>query len=185
MTNESIHCSIHLIPIWYIVRIFFLAHTNGYNEQPLRILLFAESFPSFTSGITRRFKEIIRRLAKRKHYVHVITGCKVINCFFERQKKKRQISFFIWKECTIMGRRKSNSWRICFVFNSTIDRFYKQNRLCMPISISQCKLIRADVRNIMHIESKDTKCRDWLSVFLVTNFHRNLFGKKYLQNKCD
>ena len=41
-------------------------------------LLFAESFPSFTSGITRRFKEIIRRLAKRKHHIHVITGCKVI-----------------------------------------------------------------------------------------------------------
>lgn len=53
-----------------------LSHTNGFNEQPLRILLFAESFPSFTSGITRRFKEIIRRLAKNKHHVHVITGCK-------------------------------------------------------------------------------------------------------------
>ena len=46
---------------------------------PLRILLFAESFPSFTSGITRRFKEIIRRLAKKKHQIHVITGCKVKN----------------------------------------------------------------------------------------------------------
>lgn len=55
------------------------SHTNGYTheyEKSLRILLFAESFPSFTSGITRRFKEIIRRLAKRKHFIHVITGCK-------------------------------------------------------------------------------------------------------------
>jgi glycosyltransferase involved in cell wall biosynthesis len=51
-------------------------HTNGFHDEPLRILLFAESFPSFTSGITRRFKEIIRRLAKRKHHIHVITGCK-------------------------------------------------------------------------------------------------------------
>jgi hypothetical protein len=60
--------------------IFNIAYTNGYthdNDDRLRLLLFAESFPSFTSGITRRFKEIIRRLAKRKHYIHVITGCKV------------------------------------------------------------------------------------------------------------
>ncbi|CAF0768050.1 unnamed protein product [Adineta ricciae] len=53
------------------------AYTNGFHhDEPLRILLFAESFPSFTSGITRRFKEIIRRLANRKHHIHVITGCK-------------------------------------------------------------------------------------------------------------
>ena len=59
----------------------FLGYANGYShhdhDEPLRILFFAESFPSFTSGITRRFKEIIRRLAKRRHYIHVITGCKV------------------------------------------------------------------------------------------------------------
>jgi glycosyltransferase involved in cell wall biosynthesis len=58
-------------------------HTNGFNDEPLRILLFAESFPSFTSGITRRFKEIIRRLAKRKHYIHVITGCKNARAWVE------------------------------------------------------------------------------------------------------
>ena len=61
---------------------FFTALTNGFthdDESPLRILIFAESFPSFTSGITRRFKEIIRRLARRRHYIHVITGCKVSN----------------------------------------------------------------------------------------------------------
>jgi hypothetical protein len=62
--------------------LIFIAYTNGFyhheNDEPLRILLFAESFPSFTSGITRRFKEIIRHLAKRKHHIHVITGCKVI-----------------------------------------------------------------------------------------------------------
>ncbi len=60
--------------------LYQIAYTNGFthdNDDPLRILLFAESFPSFTSGITRRFKEIIRRLARRKHYIHVITGCKV------------------------------------------------------------------------------------------------------------
>ncbi|CAF0868576.1 unnamed protein product [Rotaria sordida] len=59
---------------------------NGFthdNDDSLRILLFAESFPSFTSGITRRFKEIIRRLAKRKHYIHVITGCKNASLWLE------------------------------------------------------------------------------------------------------
>ena len=61
-------------------------HTHD-NDDPLRILLFAESFPSFTSGITRRFKEIIRRLAKRKHHIHVITGCKV-------WKINQNLSFF-------------------------------------------------------------------------------------------
>ena len=60
----------------------FSVYANGFtptyqNEKSLRILIFAESFPSFTSGITRRFKEIIRRLATYKHDVHVITGCKV------------------------------------------------------------------------------------------------------------
>ncbi|CAF1515319.1 unnamed protein product [Adineta ricciae] len=62
------------------------SHTNGFghdNDDPLRILLFAESFPSFTSGITRRFKEIIRRLAKRKHRIHVITGCKNAKLWLE------------------------------------------------------------------------------------------------------
>ncbi|CAF1031559.1 unnamed protein product [Adineta ricciae] len=55
----------------------YQSYTNGFHhDEPLRILLFAESFPSFTSGITRRFKEIIRRLANRKHHIHVITGCK-------------------------------------------------------------------------------------------------------------
>ncbi|CAF1440014.1 unnamed protein product, partial [Didymodactylos carnosus] len=46
------------------------------EQRLLRIVLFAESFPSFTSGITRRFKEIIRRLAKTGHHIHVVTGCK-------------------------------------------------------------------------------------------------------------
>ncbi|CAF3827278.1 unnamed protein product [Rotaria sp. Silwood1] len=54
-------------------------YTNGFNhydnDEPLRILLFADNFPSFTSGITRRFREIIRRLAEHHHHIHVITGC--------------------------------------------------------------------------------------------------------------
>lgn len=70
-----------------------IGYTNGFyhdNDKPLRILLFAESFPSFTSGITRRFKEIIRRLAKRKHSIHVITGCKV------KKNNERDLFFYVF-----------------------------------------------------------------------------------------
>ena len=94
MKNHSFFCS--------------LVHTNGFtcdHRQPLRILLFAESFPSFTSGITRRFKEIIRRLAKRKHRIHVITGCKV-----NRSRLSPAIvylsPFDFLLECSIVDRRK-------------------------------------------------------------------------------
>lgn len=51
------------------------------NEQVvkrvLRVLIFTESFHPYTSGIARRFKEIIERLAKRGFLIHVVTGCKV------------------------------------------------------------------------------------------------------------
>lgn len=45
----------------------------------LKILICTESFHPYTSGIARRFKEIIIRLAKHGHRIHVITGCKVIS----------------------------------------------------------------------------------------------------------
>ncbi|CAF3270863.1 unnamed protein product [Rotaria socialis] len=50
-------------------------HDGNADDEPLRILLFSESFPSFTSGVVRRFKEIVRRLVKRRHHIHIITGC--------------------------------------------------------------------------------------------------------------
>ena len=43
----------------------------------MRVLILTESFHPYTSGIARRFKEIIRRLAKRGGFrIHVVTGCK-------------------------------------------------------------------------------------------------------------
>jgi len=54
------------------------------NEQAvkrvLRVLIFTESFHPYTSGIARRFKEIIERLATRGFLIHVVTGCKVNTC---------------------------------------------------------------------------------------------------------
>ena len=47
------------------------------NETKIKILIFTESFHPYTSGIARRFKEIIERLAKRNFLIHVVTGCKV------------------------------------------------------------------------------------------------------------
>jgi hypothetical protein len=46
-------------------------------NEPMRILIFNESFYPYTSGISRRFIEIITRLARRSFKVHVLTGSKV------------------------------------------------------------------------------------------------------------
>lgn len=43
----------------------------------LRIMIITESFHPYTSGIARRFKEILKRLAQRGYFLHVLTGCQV------------------------------------------------------------------------------------------------------------
>ncbi len=48
------------------------------DESLLRVLICTESFHPYTSGIARRFKEIIRRLSKRNFLIHIVTGCKVV-----------------------------------------------------------------------------------------------------------
>jgi hypothetical protein len=81
----------------------FLANIDGFygdadddctQFSPLRILFFAESFPSYTSGIIRRLKEIIQRLAKRGHYIYVITGCKV-SCSIRKSKDSSNCHHFL------------------------------------------------------------------------------------------
>lgn len=47
------------------------------TDAKLRILILTESFHPYTSGIARRFKEIIERLVKQNFLIHVVTGCKV------------------------------------------------------------------------------------------------------------
>lgn len=54
--------------------------SDGVEElinRPLRIMIITESFHPYTSGIARRFKEILERLAKRGFLIHILTGCKV------------------------------------------------------------------------------------------------------------
>ena len=51
--------------------------TIANREEKIRVMIFTESFHPYTSGIARRFKEIIRRLVKRNFLIHVVTGCKV------------------------------------------------------------------------------------------------------------
>ena len=46
-------------------------------NKPLKVLICTESFHPYTSGIARRFKEIIERLSKRGFLIHIVTGCKV------------------------------------------------------------------------------------------------------------
>lgn len=55
---------------------------NESKATNLKILICTESFHPYTSGIARRFKEIIIRLAEHGHQIHVITGCKVV--FFSK-----------------------------------------------------------------------------------------------------
>ncbi len=46
-------------------------------NKPVKVLICTESFHPYTSGIARRFKEIIERLSKRGFLIHIVTGCKV------------------------------------------------------------------------------------------------------------
>jgi hypothetical protein len=50
---------------------------NSITGIKFRILILTESFHPYTSGIARRFKEIIERLAQQNFLIHVVTGCKV------------------------------------------------------------------------------------------------------------
>ena len=54
------------------------------NCDSLRVLIFNESFYPYTSGISRRFIEIIKRLAKKNFKIHLVTGTLVCSmCFFK------------------------------------------------------------------------------------------------------
>jgi hypothetical protein len=46
------------------------------RQRSLRILICTESFHPYTSGIARRFKEVIARLAQNGHRIHILTGSK-------------------------------------------------------------------------------------------------------------
>ncbi|RNA15001.1 glycosyl transferase [Brachionus plicatilis] len=59
----------------------------------LKILICTESFHPYTSGIARRFKEIIIRLAKHGHRIHVITGCKGCESLTNEPDTLSRISF--------------------------------------------------------------------------------------------
>lgn len=45
--------------------------------EPIRLLIFTESFHPYTSGIARRFKQIIEHLAETNRFlIHIVSGCK-------------------------------------------------------------------------------------------------------------
>jgi hypothetical protein len=52
------------------------------NYDSLRVLIFNESFYPYTSGISRRFIEIIKRLANKNFKIHLVTGTRVCLFFF-------------------------------------------------------------------------------------------------------
>jgi len=67
------------------------------STSPLRILICTESFHPYTSGIARRFKEIIERLAKRGFLIHIVTGCKGSNTWTSDLELKNKVTFSILK----------------------------------------------------------------------------------------
>ena len=77
---------------------FLLASSSVTKKSAaLRVLICTESFHPYTSGIARRFKEIIRRLAKRNFLIHIVTGCKVEPVFF------LLLLFFVAQAILILG----------------------------------------------------------------------------------
>lgn len=54
------------------------------SDRHLRILIFTESFYPYTSGISRRFIEIITRLTKRNCKIHIVTGTNVSSIDFDQ-----------------------------------------------------------------------------------------------------
>jgi hypothetical protein len=53
--------------------------TSIKDKTPIRLLIVTESFHPYTSGIARRFQELIKRLCLTNEFrIHIITGVKVI-----------------------------------------------------------------------------------------------------------
>ena len=46
-------------------------------KKSFRVLIFIESFYPYTSGISRRFIEIVTRLAEKDFRIHLVTGTHV------------------------------------------------------------------------------------------------------------
>lgn len=80
---------------------------NDNENSPLRVLIFTESFHPYTSGIARRFKEILKRLSESRLFlIHVVTGCKVIYNVVELFLKQSPIfSSFVMNNflCSLLG----------------------------------------------------------------------------------
>lgn len=78
---ERVHLVDELAPLSLVGAATVDYNANTTNTKTtktnLRVIIVTESFHPYTSGIARRFKEIIERLAKRGYRIHVITGCKV------------------------------------------------------------------------------------------------------------
>ena len=62
-------------------------------SRGLRILICTESFHPYTSGIARRFKEIIRRLADRGFLIHIITGCRGCETWTDNKYYQDKVTF--------------------------------------------------------------------------------------------
>ncbi|KAI3379951.1 hypothetical protein SNEBB_002665 [Seison nebaliae] len=55
-------------------------------EKKYRLLIFTESFHPYTSGICRRFKEIIRHMDPHLYDIHIVTGCRDANDYIVNEQ---------------------------------------------------------------------------------------------------
>jgi hypothetical protein len=62
---------------------------NTSPREPMRILIFSESFYPYTSGISRRFIEVVTRLAVYGFKVHILTGAEVSRGFITPEDHPR------------------------------------------------------------------------------------------------
>ncbi len=78
MPNEKNGSPIHQVTTAAAASANKKINANAKSGVKIRILILTESFHPYTSGIARRFKEIIERLVQQNFLIHVVTGCKVI-----------------------------------------------------------------------------------------------------------
>lgn len=74
-----------------------LSDSSKSSSRLVKVLICTESFHPYTSGIARRFKEIIERLSRRGFLIHVVTGCKGSETWTNDADLKDKVTFSVLK----------------------------------------------------------------------------------------
>ncbi|CAF1188872.1 unnamed protein product [Adineta steineri] len=138
------------------------------KSSPLHILFFAEFFPSYTCGVTRRLKEIVQRLVRQGHYIYVITGCKDADAWLEDSDLPRdRITFFILASTNFKNK-----------INSALPFLYPH-----PAIFSAICQFSPDVVHIVDLTPASTLCGTFAKALnkpIIWSLHTNIDA--YLSN---